>query len=114
MHSTSTILIAGQTMNMMRPSRPLAVGLLCLVATSGCAGLTRNERAGILGANGVGAIAVGALLLNAQPDCSGYPAAVKACTPYIVTDFAATLGGGMLVAAGVVLLAGAGYLLLTE
>lgn len=96
----------------MRPSRFLAVGLLCLVATSGCAGMTRNERIGMGSISGVGAIAGGVLLFNAQSDCSGNSEASNACTfGDHGADFAATVGGGLLVLSGVALLVATGYLL---
>ena len=97
---------------MMRPSRPLAVGLLCLVATSGCAGMTRNERIAMGSISGVGAIAGGVLLFNAQSDCSGNSEDPNACTfGDQGADMAATVAGGLVVLSGVAFLVAAGYLL---
>ena len=96
----------------MRPARTRAVGLLCLMATSGCAGMSRNEKSTVLGITGIGSIAGGVLLLNARTGCSGNSEDPNACTfGDQGQDFAVTLGSGALIVGGGAFLVAAGYLL---
>ena len=72
----------------------------------------RNERAGTAGVTGAGAVATGVLLISSRSGCSGNSEDPDACTfGDHGRDLAVTVGGGLVLASGAVLLGARIYLL---
>ncbi len=91
--------------------RILAIVAIAAMAT-GCAGMSRNERAGTAGVTGAGAVATGVLLISSRSGCSGNSEDPDACTfGDHGRDLAVTVGGGLVLASGAVLLGAMIYLL---